>query len=68
MHDQILKTAFKNVVHKTAEATGEFKGNKITDAVAKSNEDNIFKAKQVIDENSRNVTEKLFHQKKEKKY
>ena len=27
----VLKTAFKNVVHKAVEATGEFIGNKIAD-------------------------------------
>ena len=52
-----LKTVSKKVVHKSAEATGEFLGNKITDAVAKSNNDKIVKPKQVTDENPRNVEE-----------
>ena len=34
-----LKTASKKVVHKAAEATGEFIANKIAEAVAKSNDD-----------------------------
>ena len=38
-----LKTAFKKVVHKT----GEFLGNKIADAVTKSNDDKIKKQKPV---------------------
>ena len=42
-----LKTASKKVVHKPAEATGEFIGNKIADKIEKP--------KPVIDENSRNV-------------
>ena len=40
-----LKTATKNVVHKAAEATGEYIGNKIADKTVKS--------KPVTDENSR---------------
>ena len=52
-----LKTVSKKVVHKSAEATGEFLGNKITDAVAKLNNDKIVKPKQVTDENPRNVEE-----------
>ena len=43
------KTASKKVVHKAAEATGEFIGIKITD--------NIVKPKHVINENPRNVEE-----------
>ena len=42
-----LKTASKIVVHKAAEATGEFKGNKVTDKIVKQ--------KPVIDENSRDA-------------
>ena len=38
-----LKTAYKKVVHKT----GEFLGNKIIDAVAKSNDDKIVKEEPV---------------------
>ena len=38
-----LKSASKKIVHKAAEATGEFLGNKIADGVAKSNDDNIAK-------------------------
>ena len=41
-----LKTASKKVVHKAAEATGEFLRNKIADK--------IVKPKHVIDENLRN--------------
>ena len=33
----------KKVIHKAAKATGEFKGNKITEAVAKSNNNKILK-------------------------
>ena len=40
-----LKSAFKKLGHKSAEATGEFIGNKIADK--------IVKPKHVIDENSR---------------
>ena len=42
-----LKTAPKRVVHKTAEATGEFIGNKLAHKIGK--------LKPVTDENSRNV-------------
>ena len=45
-----LKTVSRKVVHKSAEATGEFLGNKITDAVAKSNNNKIVKPNQVTDE------------------
>ena len=48
-----LKTASKKVVHRT----GELLGNKIADAVTKSNDDKIIKPKHVIDENPRNVEE-----------
>ena len=48
---QLLNTASKKVVHKT----GKFSGNKIADAVAKSNDDKIVKPKHVIDEHPRNV-------------
>ena len=44
-----LKTASKKVVHKAAEATGKFIGNKFAD--------NIVKPKRVSDENPRNVEE-----------
>ena len=44
-----LKTTSKKVVHKAAEATGEFIGKKIADKIVKQNP--------VIDENSRNVEE-----------
>ena len=50
-----LKTVSKRIVHKAAEATGEFIGNKIADAVAKSNHDKIMKIKPVVDKNARNV-------------
>ena len=52
-----LKTASKKVVHKVAEATGEFLGNKIADGVAKSKNDKIVKPNHEIDENPRNVEE-----------
>ena len=51
-----LKTNSKKVFHKTAEATGEFIGNKISDK--------IVKPKLVTDENLRNADEYLFHLKK----
>ena len=41
----------KKVVHKAAEATGEFLENDIADAVYKSNDDKIVKTKHAIDEN-----------------
>ena len=44
-----LKTPSKKVVHKAAEAIGEFIGNKIADKIVKS--------KPVSDANSRNVEE-----------
>ena len=51
------KTASKKVVHKAAEATGEFIENKIADALSKLNNDKIVKEKPVVDENSRNFEE-----------
>ena len=39
-----LKTASKKLFHKLAETTDEFLGNKITDTVAKSNNNKIVKA------------------------
>ena len=51
---------FSKVVHKT----GEFIGNKVTSAVTKSNDDKIVK----LDENPRNLKEKLFQRKIEMKY
>ena len=42
-----LKTACKKVVHKVAEATGQFRGNKIAEI--------IVKPKHVNDENPKNV-------------
>ena len=50
-----LKTASKKLVHKT----GDFLGDKFTDAVAKSSEDKILKPEHVINENPRNVEEKI---------
>ena len=44
-----LKTASRKVVHKTAEGTSEFTGNKIANK--------IVKPKPVPDENSRNIEE-----------
>ena len=49
----VLKATSKKVVHKAAEATGEFIGNKIV------------KQKPLIDENSRNIEEII---KREKQY
>ena len=46
-----LKTASKKVVHKA----GEFLGNKIAEAVTKSNDDKVVKP----DENPRNFEEKI---------
>ena len=46
-----LKTASKKVVHKVAEATGEFMGNKIADIIEKP--------KHVTDENPRNTEEMI---------
>ena len=51
-----LKTVFKKVVHKT----GEILGNKMADAVTKSNDDKIVKR----DENSRIVEEIIILPKK----
>ena len=42
-----LKTACKKVVHKAAEATSKFLGNKITDVVARLYDDKIVKTKPV---------------------
>ena len=55
-----LKTDFKKVVHKAAEATGEFIRNKTADK--------IVKIKQVIDENPRSVEQISIPPTKEKKY
>ena len=38
-----IKTASKDVVHKAAEGTGEFIGNKVADGIAESNNDKIEK-------------------------
>ena len=46
-----VKTAFKKVVHKAAEATGEFIGNKIADK--------ILKPKPLLAKTSTNVEEKV---------
>ena len=53
-----LKTASKKVVHKAAEATGEFLRNKIADK--------IVKPKHVIDENLRNGEDIIILSKKKK--
>ena len=50
-----LKTASKTLIHKAAQATGEFIGNKAGDAVAKLNDDKIVKTKHLIDENPGSV-------------
>ena len=44
-----LKTACKKVVHKAAEATGQFRGNKVSEI--------IVKPKHVNDDNPKNVEE-----------
>ena len=54
-----LKTACKKVVHKAAEATGEFRGNNINEK--------IVKPKHVNDENPKNFKERIAPSKKEKK-
>ena len=46
-----IKTASKDVVHKAAEGTGEFIGNKVADGIAESNNDKIEKP----DENTTKV-------------
>ena len=46
-----LKNAPKKVVHKAAEETSEFIGNKIVHAVAKLNDEKILKQKHVINDN-----------------
>ena len=53
-----LKTASKKVVHKAAEATGEFLRNKIADK--------IVKPKHVIDENLRNGEDIIILSKKKR--
>ena len=55
-----LKTASKNLVHKTAELLG----NKTPDLVTKSKDDKIVNTKGVIGENSRNVEEIIISQEK----
>ena len=55
-----LRTASKKVVHKAAEITGEFLGNKTANKTVKQ--------KPVIDENSRNVGEIIIPPEKQKKY
>ena len=49
----IIEYCFQKVVHKA----GKFSGNKIADAVAKSNDDKIVEPKHVIDKHPRNVEE-----------
>ena len=62
------KSASKKVVHKAAEATGEFIENKIADALAKLNNDKIVKQKSVTDENSRNFEEIIIPPEKREEY
>ena len=57
----------KKVIHETAEAIGEFLGNKITDDVAKLYNDKIVKGKLVTDDNSRNVEKVINPPEKRKK-
>ena len=52
-----LKTSSKKVVCKSAEAMGEFIGNKVADAVVKSKNSNIVKQKPLLDEIARNDEE-----------
>ena len=52
----VLKTVSNNTVHKAAEATGEFIGNKITDK--------IVKPKHLTDEYSRNIEKSYSTRKK----
>ena len=47
----------KKKIHKAAEATDEFSGNKFDDAVAKLYDNKFVKTGPIIDENSRNVEE-----------
>ena len=54
-----LKSASKKVVHKAAEATGEFIGRKIVDK--------IVKPKHIIDKNLRNVEEIIIPSEKRRK-
>ena len=54
------KAAFIKVVHKTAEGTAEFIGNKIADKIVKPNP--------VLTDNSRNVEEIVIPPEKNKKY
>ena len=56
----------KKVIDKAAKATGELLGNKIADAVTRSNNDKIVKTKPAIDENSRNVEETIISPEKKK--
>ena len=58
-----LKISSNKVVHKAVDVTDEYIGNKITDAVAKSNNDKIVKP----NEDSRNI-EIIILPEKEKKY
>ena len=51
-----VKTVFKEVVHKTAKATGDLIGNKI--------DEKSVKPKPVIDENSKNIEEIVIPPKK----
>ena len=53
-----IKTASKKVLHKSAEATGEFKGNKIADKIGKP--------KPVPDKNLRNVEQIIIPPEKRK--
>ena len=55
-----LKTALKKVVHKAAEATGEFIGNKVADK--------IVKPKPAPEANSRNKKEIIIPPEKRVKY
>ena len=52
-----LKIVSKKVIHKAAEARGEFIGKRTVDTVAKSNDDKIVKPKHVTDESPKNVEE-----------
>ena len=45
-----LKTASKKIVHKEAEATGEFLGSEITDKIVKPAEEIIIPPEEILNE------------------
>ena len=59
-HYKLLKkgtNASKKLIHKAAEAAGEFLGNKIAETLAKSYDDRVATTKHITDGNSRNIEE-----------